>query len=1202
MAQEHSSLFFLNSPAVMLIIDPETRMFRDVNKAAENFYGWSREQFLQMRVEDVNVLPIEELRNKIEQVRENDKIGFEFRHRLANGEIKDVEIFSGTLRIDGSEMLHTVVQDITERKKNEKRINLVLKQLSDYKQALDASSNVVITDSEGIILEVNDRTCELSGYSREELIGKSTSVNRSGYHPDSFYKELWHTIKEGKIWRGDIRNKAKNGSEYWVDTTIVPFLDDDGNPERFMAIRFEITKEKEAENKIEQNEKRFRAMIHDGTDYFCTVDLEYRYTFLSPSYEKMLGIAADELIGTRGIDFVHPDDLEQVEGFFTSLKENETRSGIIYRFKNETFGWRWVESSITRKVKDPAVGGFVINSRDITDTYLYSQIDSLERKSLEQFLQGETSESIYQEIIRKMESLLPGARFLLLNPVRDSHSSPEIPVIQGNLIEKEIQALAAVAARNMKMLPEPFGDRIEMATLGELTGSKLLKKLTKNSNQVKGYPVLDHETDQLRWLLITLSDQEKIDYGWLNLLSVRFREFIKMIQLNQQKDAELQESNRRFELVQNATNDAIYDWDLESNFLDWGEGIQKSFGYKAHDKRWMIDKWYEKIHPQDVESVRKDLEMTIMEGSQSKWNYEYRFRREDNSYAYVFENGYILRDENGKARRMIGAIRDVTGRMRRVIASELMVETGKIFNQEASLSSALELVLKALIEKLDIGLAEIWLSDRERMGVQKVAQSISGGKIAEVYNSIEAIRYAKKGEGLPGRVFEKGVTELWKSGDHADDYLRLEAAERAELKFAQAIPLRHAEMTIGVLLTASAKLSSQEIDHSLLEEEYSSVLAGEISRMQAEIELNEIFKFTPDILCIAGIDGYFKRVNPAASTLLGYSMQELLEKPYKSFVHPDDLQVTMEMEATLEAGSDVSYFENRYITKSGNEVWLAWTSRVFQGEETFFGVAKDITSRKGYEESLKKMNTDLEHLVRELEKSNEELEQFAFVTSHDLQEPLRMISSFISQLEKNYVSDLDEKAERYIHFIKDGALRMRRIITDLLEYSRIGRVNTNLTEVNLNQTVNRLKSLFRKTVHDKNAELLVDNLPVVIGSEQGLTQVFQNLIGNALKYTRNGVMPRVELFCKEEDEFWLFCVKDNGIGIEEEYSDKIFTIFQRLHSREEYDGSGVGLAICKKIVENHNGRIWVESVKGEGSTFCFTISKWLSVSQTEAEE
>lgn len=259
----------------------------------------------------------------------------------------------------------------------------------------------------------------------------------------------------------------------------------------------------------------------------------------------------------------------------------------------------------------------------------------------------------------------------------------------------------------------------------------------------------------------------------------------------------------------------------------------------------------------------------------------------------------------------------------------------------------------------------------------------------------------------------------------------------------------------------------------------------------------------------------------------------------------------------------------------------------FNGISVFF---KDITARKQASERLKELNRSLEEHTKELAASNAELEQFAYVASHDLQEPLRMVTSFLHHLEKKYKDNLDDKANQYIHFAVDGAQRMRQIILDLLQFSRISRFEDDKKMVDLNELVDDYCVLRHKMIKEKSANIIRGTLPKISSYKAPLTQVFHNLIDNALKYSGNGP-PEINIRARDKGSFWEFSIEDNGIGIEEEYFDKIFVIFQRLHNKEEYSGTGMGLAIVKKIVENLGGKIWVESESGKGSKFCFTLSK-----------
>ncbi|PQJ10733.1 hypothetical protein CJD36_012240 [Flavipsychrobacter stenotrophus] len=252
---------------------------------------------------------------------------------------------------------------------------------------------------------------------------------------------------------------------------------------------------------------------------------------------------------------------------------------------------------------------------------------------------------------------------------------------------------------------------------------------------------------------------------------------------------------------------------------------------------------------------------------------------------------------------------------------------------------------------------------------------------------------------------------------------------------------------------------------------------------------------------------------------------------------------------------------------------------------------KDINDRKNAEIKLKLFNDHLSRQKKELEISNAELEQFAYVASHDLQEPLRMVTSFLVQLEKKYSDVIDEAGKRYIYFAVDGAKRMRQIILDLLEFSRVGRHEDKAEDIDMEGLVKDICVLYKKQVDETAAFITTYNLPVLHCARSPMRQVLQNLIGNGLKYFRPPFPPSITISATDVGAFWQFSVADNGIGISEEYFDKIFIIFQRLHQKEEYSGTGMGLAIAKKIVENLGGNIWVTSQEGVGSTFYFTILK-----------
>jgi light-regulated signal transduction histidine kinase (bacteriophytochrome) len=244
---------------------------------------------------------------------------------------------------------------------------------------------------------------------------------------------------------------------------------------------------------------------------------------------------------------------------------------------------------------------------------------------------------------------------------------------------------------------------------------------------------------------------------------------------------------------------------------------------------------------------------------------------------------------------------------------------------------------------------------------------------------------------------------------------------------------------------------------------------------------------------------------------------------------------------------------------------------------------EDITERKRTQQQLADR-------AEELARSNAELEQFAHIASHDLQEPLRMVSSYCQLLKSRYHATLDDKANDFIDFAVGGAKRMQTLINDLLAFSRVGTAKTDFVATDCNALMGPVLANLELAIREHNVEIVCGKLPTVMADETQIAQLFQNLIGNAIKFGRED-NPRVEIGAQKRKHDWLFSVQDNGIGIDPNFSERIFVIFQRLHTRSEYPGTGIGLAICKKIVERHNGKIWVKSKLSKGATFFFTLPR-----------
>jgi PAS domain S-box-containing protein len=386
-------------------------------------------------------------------------------------------------------------------------------------------------------------------------------------------------------------------------------------------------------------------------------------------------------------------------------------------------------------------------------------------------------------------------------------------------------------------------------------------------------------------------------------------------------------------------------------------------------------------------------------------------------------------------------------------------------------------------------------------------------------------------------------------------------------------PLRNTE---GILVTAAIRNISVRKD-------------AEEHLVQMENKYRGLLEAAPDAMVVVNQAGKIVLLNLQAETQFGYRRDELLGQKMSNIVpagFPERLVAdslrSAEDALAQQIGTGIELTARR---KDGSEFPIEIMLSPLQSADGVLVTAaiRNITARKNSEALL------LEK-VRELNRSNEELQQFAYIASHDLQEPLRMVASYTALLARRYKGKLDSDADDFIDFAVDGASRMQLLIRDLLAYSRVGSKGKELTVTSSEDALQQAIFNLRGAIEGSGALVTHDALPSVMADEMQLTQLFQNLVGNAIKYRRAGV-PRVHITAVPSDaNKWMFSVRDNGLGIEPQFFERIFGVFQRLHKREEFDGTGIGLAICKKIVERHGGAISVESTLGEGSTFHFPLT------------
>lgn len=359
---------------------------------------------------------------------------------------------------------------------------------------------------------------------------------------------------------------------------------------------------------------------------------------------------------------------------------------------------------------------------------------------------------------------------------------------------------------------------------------------------------------------------------------------------------------------------------------------------------------------------------------------------------------------------------------------------------------------------------------------------------------------------------------------------------------------------------------------------------------ESEKKFREIFNNANDMITLGelkenGLPGKFIEVNSVGLSRLGYNREEFLK------LDPQDIIAEERKKDIVKYAIEIwtkgrATFEIIHVTKNGKKIPVEINAHIFKknGKNVILAVSRDITDRKKSEETL-------EDLLEKLSRSNEELEQFAYIISHDLQEPLRTMNNFTQLLKKRYEGKFDLDADEFMEYIVDASIRMKDMIHDLLEYSRLSTSEPELKPLNLNEIVNNVLNDLKFNIEENNVVVTHDKLPVIRGDNDQISRVFLNIISNALKFKKDNEIPKINITSSYDAKRkeYVIGIHDNGIGIDKEYIERIFIIFQRLHTREKYKGSGIGLTITKKIIELHGGRIWTESDYGVGTTFYFSL-------------
>ena len=545
----------------------------------------------------------------------------------------------------------------------------------------------------------------------------------------------------------------------------------------------------------------------------------------------------------------------------------------------------------------------------------------------------------------------------------------------------------------------------------------------------------------------------------------------------------------------------------------------------------------------EPDKAKKGYQEVFKEGFVSDYSLE--IRHKSGRTTPVLYNASIYMDELGEIIGIFAAARDIT-------------KLKKADEKIQALANAVESSNDAIItESLD-GILESW-----NMGAKKIYGYSAGEVLGKNASILEP-------DNLKGEI--KHLIEKTKQEEKIQHYETLRLKKDGTV------------INVSITLSPIFNSSGKFVAISCIGRDITEGKEAEKKLLRSEEKYRNIVETANEGILIIDDVAVVTYANKKLTEMLGYSLDEGIGKPIWSFISEESKDVVkLNLEKSRQGINDS--YELQLIKKDGSSLWIHLSHKAFFNKDGKFvgslSMLTDITERKTADDILKSKLEELAH-------SNAELEQFAYISSHDLQEPLRMITSYLQLLQKRYQGNLDDKADKYINFAVDGASRMQNLINALLELSRVSTRNGEPEPTNCKFILNQALSDLKLMIRDNKATISHDPLPEVIADSTQLGLVFQNLIFNGIKFHREEA-PKIHISAEIKANEWVFSVQDNGIGIDPKYSEKIFEIFKRLHKREEYSGTGIGLAICKKIIERHDGRIWVESELGKGSTFYFTL-------------
>ena len=1167
----------------------------------------------------------------------------------------------------------------------------MLKELAEQKFALDQHAIVATTDVQGTITYVNEKFCAISQYSKDELIGQNHRILNSAHHSKEFFQEMYHTIANGQVWRGEICNRAKDGSIYWVDTTIVPFLEADGKPRQYMAIRADITERKRAEEVRE----RLAAVVDSSDDAIVSKDLNGTINAWNRGAEKVFGYSASEILGKPALMLFPPElaneesDIlarirlgESVEHFETVRVRKDGKSidvsvaiSPIRDGNGAVVGASKVARDITDRkraeetvqeslatskaaLKELADQQFALNQHAIvavtdvqgTITYVNDKFCTISQYSKEELIgqnhrilnSGHHPKEFFQQMYRTIangevwhgeiknrakDGSIYWVDTTIVPSVGPDGKPRQYVAIRADITERKsgeraLKESLAVSERALKELADQkFAlDQHAIVAVTDVQGT--ITYVNEKFCAISRYPKEDligqnhrilnsghHPREFFQEMYRTIASG-KVWHGeiknrardgsmyWVDTTIVPFmsgdgkpRQYVAIrADITERKSAE-EAAKRSLAAREGAIKElADQKFALDQHAIVAVTDVQGTITY-VNDKFCTISQYSKEEligqnhrilnsghHPKEF---FQKMYHTIAAGR--VWHGEIKNRARDGSIYWVDTTIVPTLSAEGKPRQYVAIRADITERKR---------------TEEA---------LREQAEVLDS--AQVFVRDMESRvvfwprGAEKLYGFTSQEALGVLSHDLFDTQFPEPLEMVEKKLFETGLWEGELIHRKRDGGMIVVSSAWVLHRDNQGRPIRILETNIDI--TARKHAENELVEQA----EEMSRQAVELASSREALEthklmLQSVLDSMGEGLVAADEQGKFIIWNPAAVKILGLGAADIPSQEwtvhYGLFLEdmvtpfpPDQLPLARAIRG--EACTAQMFVRNPELEKgtwieAGGGPLKDKNGAVRGGVVAF----RDITQRKRDEQEIRKLNEGLEQRVAErtaqLAAANHELEAFTYSVSHDLRAPLRHIGGFSRMLAEDFGSSLAPEALRHLQRIEDGVHRMGLLIDELLNLARVGRHALKLQTARLNPVIEEVVCLLHPDAEGRAVTWKIADLPPMECDPILIKQVFQNLIANALKFTRPRERAVIEIGRLQENGQSVIFVRDNGVGFNMKYKDKLFGVFQRLHRAEDFEGTGIGLATAQRIIRKHGGRIWPEGELDKGATFYFTLA------------